>query len=270
MAGTVSIFATTASFTAAISGTTMTVSAMTSGTLGVGLQIVGGGVAAGTLITALGTGTTGVGTYTVSASQSVASAFLTAGLVVQTSPPSGQATMANSIPVVFASDQVAIKGASTAATATDPALVVAISPNSVNPNGQAAMAASAPVVLASDQSPIPTTLAAGANMISGTISTAMTGTTSTSLVAAPGAGLRNYITSIVISNSHATVGTDVVIQDGNGGTTLMVLPAAAAYGGAVIALPTPLRQPTANTALYCANVTTGSSTKVSAVGFKAS
>lgn len=107
------------------------------------------------------------------------------------------------------------------------------------------------------------------NAVSGAITSAMTGTTSTSLVAAPGAGLRNYLTTIIVSNSHATQGTDVIIQDGSGGTTLMTIPAAAVYGGAVIPLPTPLRQPTANTAIYCANVTTGASTKVSAVGFKA-
>lgn len=106
------------------------------------------------------------------------------------------------------------------------------------------------------------------NFVSGAITTAMTGTTSTSLVAAPGASLRNYITTIVVSNAHATVGTDVAIQDGSGGTTLMTIPAAAVYGGAVINLPVPLRQPTTNTAIYCANVTTGASTKVSAVGYK--
>lgn len=106
------------------------------------------------------------------------------------------------------------------------------------------------------------------NFVSGAITSAMTGTTSTSLVAAPAAGLRNYITTIVCSNSHATVGTDIVIQDGNGGTTLMTIPAAAVYGGAVINLPVPLRQPTTATAIYCANVTTGASTKVSAVGYK--
>ena len=107
------------------------------------------------------------------------------------------------------------------------------------------------------------------SLVSGCISSAMTGTTSTSLVAAPCANLRNYITTIIVSNAHATQGTDILIQDGNGGTTLMVIPAAAVYGGAVITLPAPLRQPTANTALYCANVTTGASTKVSAFGFKA-
>ncbi len=106
------------------------------------------------------------------------------------------------------------------------------------------------------------------NFVSGAITTAMTSTTSTSLIAAPGAGLRNYITTIIVSNSHATVGTDIIIQDGSGGTTLMTIPAAAVYGGAVINLPVPLRQPTTNTAIYCANVTTGASTKVSAVGYK--
>ena len=106
------------------------------------------------------------------------------------------------------------------------------------------------------------------NFVSGAITTAMTATTSTSLVAAPAAGLRNYITTIIVSNSHATVGTDVIIQDGNAGTTLLTIPAAAVYGGAVINLPVPLRQPTTATAIYCANVTTGASTKVSAVGYK--
>jgi hypothetical protein len=106
------------------------------------------------------------------------------------------------------------------------------------------------------------------NFVSGAITSAMTGTTSTSLIAAPASGLRNYITTIVVSNAHATVGTDIVIQDGSGGTTLMTIPAAAVYGGAVINLPVPLRQPTTATAIYCANVTTGASTKVSAVGYK--
>lgn len=106
------------------------------------------------------------------------------------------------------------------------------------------------------------------NFVSGAITSSMTSTTSTSLVSAPGAGLRNYITTIIVSNAHATQGTDVVIQDGSGGTTLLTIPAAAVYGGAVINLPVPLRQPTTNTAIYCANVTTGASTKVSAVGYK--
>ncbi len=106
------------------------------------------------------------------------------------------------------------------------------------------------------------------NFVSGAITTAMTGTTTTSLLAAPASGLRNYITQITVSCAHATQGTDVIIQDGSGGTTLYTIPAAALYGGATVTFPTPLRQPTTATAIYCANVTTGSSTKVSASGYK--
>lgn len=59
--------------TASISGTTMTVSAVTSGTLKIGQTIEGSGVTDGTIITAFGTGSGGAGTYTVSASQTVSS-----------------------------------------------------------------------------------------------------------------------------------------------------------------------------------------------------
>lgn len=48
-----------------------------------------------------------------------------------------------------------VKAASTAPVATDTALVVAISPNSVLPAGQATMANSAPVTIASNQASIP-------------------------------------------------------------------------------------------------------------------
>lgn len=106
------------------------------------------------------------------------------------------------------------------------------------------------------------------NFVSGTITSAMTGTTTTSLIASPGGSLRNYITQVTVSNSHATVGTDMILQDGSGGTTLYTIPAAAVYGGAAITFPTPLRQPTAATALFIANVTTGASTKASASGYK--
>jgi hypothetical protein len=60
------------SFTAYIAGTTMTVTAAT-GTIRVGQVFSGTGVQAGTTITALGSGTGGAGTYTVSISQTVGS-----------------------------------------------------------------------------------------------------------------------------------------------------------------------------------------------------
>lgn len=66
-----------AAFTGSISGTTLTVTAMTAGYLMPGVVIDGSGVTAGTTITAIGTGLGGVGTYTVSASQTVSSRAMT-------------------------------------------------------------------------------------------------------------------------------------------------------------------------------------------------
>jgi hypothetical protein len=71
-------------FTGSIAGTTLTVTAVVSGTLAVGQLITGTGVSASppgslaTYITALGTGTGGVGTYTISVSQTVSSRSMNA------------------------------------------------------------------------------------------------------------------------------------------------------------------------------------------------
>jgi hypothetical protein len=65
-----------AQVTGSISTTTLTVTAVASGTLFVGQTIQGTGVTALTIITALGTGSGGVGTYTVSTSQTVSSTTL--------------------------------------------------------------------------------------------------------------------------------------------------------------------------------------------------
>jgi len=65
-----------AQVTGSISGTTLTVATVTSGTLYVGQTIQGTGVTALTIITALGTGSGGAGTYTVSTSQTVSSTTL--------------------------------------------------------------------------------------------------------------------------------------------------------------------------------------------------
>lgn len=59
--------------TASITGTTMTVTAGTSGTVEPGQFITGTGVTAGTRVVAYGSGTGGTGTYTVDLSQAVAS-----------------------------------------------------------------------------------------------------------------------------------------------------------------------------------------------------
>jgi hypothetical protein len=72
-----------ATFTASISGTTMTVASSPApvGTIAVGQTVNGAGVAVNTTITALGTGSGGSGTYTISQSQDVSSSVLTAARV---------------------------------------------------------------------------------------------------------------------------------------------------------------------------------------------
>jgi hypothetical protein len=106
------------------------------------------------------------------------------------------------------------------------------------------------------------------NQIYGSNASAITDTTSTSIIAAAGAGIRNYITSILVTNSHATVGTLVKITDGSGGTLLAQGYAAPAGGGWSLALPVPIKT-TANTALHAICGTTGANVYVTAVGYKA-
>ncbi len=68
--------------TGSIAGTVLTVSAVNTGTLAVGSRLMGGTVAAGTVITAFDTGTGGAGTYRVSISQMVAAGPMWTGVEV--------------------------------------------------------------------------------------------------------------------------------------------------------------------------------------------
>jgi Putative Flp pilus-assembly TadE/G-like len=80
------------SFTGRISGTTLTVTAVTTGTIGVGDVLSGSGVTSNTTITARGTGTGGAGTYTISVSQTVASEAMAGWISV---PSASGATVIN-------------------------------------------------------------------------------------------------------------------------------------------------------------------------------
>jgi len=104
-----------------------------------------------------------------------------------------------------------------------------------------------------------------ATLVSGRASA--TDTTSTSLIAAPAASLRNYITQITVWNSSA-VNTYIKIQDGSGGTEIYDVPAPAG-GGATLSFPVPLKQPTTATALYFAANASANAIVISASGFKA-
>jgi hypothetical protein len=74
----------TAIFTGSVSGTTLTVTNVSSGTIGVGQSLFGLGVANETVITALGTGSGGVGTYTINISQTLSARAMNSAAVAAT------------------------------------------------------------------------------------------------------------------------------------------------------------------------------------------
>jgi hypothetical protein len=111
--------------------------------------------------------------------------------------------------------------------------------------------------------------APAADTISG-CSVAITDTTATNVIATDsGAGLKWYVTSIMVTNSHATVGTLVTVQDDEGSPTVLWQGyAAPAGGGWSITFPVPI--PTAaNAHIHALNGTTGSSTYVCVSCYKA-
>jgi len=79
---------------------------------------------------------------------------------------------------------------------------------------------------------------------------AITGVAATDVIIAPGAGLFTYVTQILVTNSHATVGTLVTIQTEDG-TGLYV----------------PIKMPVANKKLQAICTTTGANVYVSASGY---
>lgn len=102
------------------------------------------------------------------------------------------------------------------------------------------------------------------NYISG-LTAAITGTSDTAVIASPGASIKNYITQVLVTNSHATVGTVVELKSAT--TVLYRGYAAPAGGGFALTFPVPLVC-AANEAFNAANVTTGSNTYVSATGYR--
>ncbi len=103
-------------------------------------------------------------------------------------------------------------------------------------------------------------------MVSG-VTADITTTASTQVIAAGAAGVRNYITSLLVQNSAGAVSTWVNITDGSGGASLYTVYALQGGGGAAITLLTPLRT-TAATALHAACVTTAANVRVSASGYR--
>jgi hypothetical protein len=160
----------------------------------------------------------------------------------------------------------AIKAASTAPLATDPALVVAISPNSVNGNGQATKANSAPVTIASDQGATPITAASNGYTKSRVNSAASTNATSVK------ASAGNVVSIDVFNNaayavflklynkaSSPTVGTDTptwTIPVAPGGGFSREFPAGDSFATGIAYAITKL-QPDSDTTVVAAGDLTG-------------
>jgi hypothetical protein len=136
----------------------------------------------------------------------------------------------------------------------------------INTLGQKAMAASTPVVLASDQSTLNITQVERTG-VSG-YTAAITGVAATDVIAAPGVGLFTYVTQILVTNSHATVGTLVTIQTEDG-TGLYAGYAGPAGGGFSVSFTVPIKMPVANKKLQAICGTTGANVYVSASGYTA-
>lgn len=94
-----------------------------------------------------------------------------------------------------------------------------------------------------------------------------TNTTGADVIAAAGAGVRIAVTSIIVTNAHATVSTKVSIRDG---TTAKITAYALAAGGGftLSAGGRPLFITTANTAVTAICATTGADVDVSVSGYK--
>ena len=185
-----------------------------------------------------------------------------------------------------------VKKASTAAAATDPALVVAVHPSSIAPVAGAAAhdaaVAGSPVriagrALTSDYAAVSTgdvadlkTTLVGALVTypyaipelqwqyATPIASPITNTTAVAVKAAGAAGIRNYVTGFTAYNNSA-VGSVITIQDGS---TVIYTDYLPANGRVSVTFRNPLRG-TAATAVNAVVNTTGTSTFISLQGFTA-
>jgi hypothetical protein len=92
-------------------------------------------------------------------------------------------------------------------------------------------------------------------------------TTATDVLAAGGAGVKNYITQILVTNASTSVGTLVDIVEETSGTVLYT-GYAGPEGGFSVSFTTPLVQGTANKKIQAKCVTTGADVTVSISGYK--
>jgi hypothetical protein len=90
--------------------------------------------------------------------------------------------------------------------------------------------------------------------------------TVTDVIAAPGPGLFTYVTQVLVTNAHATVGTLVTIQTSSG-IGLYAGYAAPAGGGFSVSFPVAIKMPIDDEKLQVVCETTGAKVYVSASGY---
>lgn len=186
---------TATSFTASVSGTTMTVTAVASGTIAVGQVLSASGLLGGTTITALGTGTGGTGTYTISSSQTVASTtFSVVGIEF------------SGIPSWVKKITVMMNGISGSGTGVP---VIQIGSGSITSSGYVASATSMTATVTSSSFTTSFTLLGGANSAANVISglLVLTNVSGNTWVAAGNGSTSSSTGSFVCAGSVALGGT---------------------------------------------------------------
>ena len=180
----------------------------------------------------------------------------------------GQATMANSTPVAIASDQSTLPaGGNVAHDSVD-------SGNPVKQGFKATTALSGLTLVASadrtdgfagiDGVQIIRPHCNLEDIVTGIL--ANTDGASTSVIAAQGAGIKTYITSVIIANSSATAVT-VDLRDGAAGSVKATFPVPASTSGVVCNLPVPLPF-SANTAVCMDGSAAATTVTCTLIGFK--
>jgi len=222
---------TTATVTGSISGTVLTVSSVTSGTLVVGQTIFGSGVASNTVITSFGSGSGGVGTYNVNNSQTVSSTTITALGIFRDTPLTGGSGSGATANIVISGGKV------TAVQVIEPGVGYSVGD-------------SLSATLAGSNNGIATTsgLAGGSNYTNGTY-------TNVALTGGAGSGAKATITvsgNAVTAVTITTAGSNYAVSDSLGA-------AAATLGNGVNTLTT-------GSLVGGANYTTGTYTNVPLVG----
>ena len=206
---------TTAYVTASISGTVMTVSAVSSGAIVVGQSVFGTGVTENTTITSFGTGSGGVGTYNVSTSQTVGSTSISCIGVFRDTPltgGSGTGATANiiilnsrvySVEIVNAGVNYAVGDALSATFSGSSNGIATISAVTGGSNYTNGTYTSVPLTGGTGTGAVGTVVVSGNTVTSVTITTAGSGYTVSDAMSASSALLGNGINTL---NSGSLVG----------------------------------------------------------------